>query len=95
MLLQLAIQNYATVDSLEIDFGPGMSAISGETGAGKSIMLDGLGLTLGDRADKSIVRGGASKAEISALFDIAAIEPAITWLAEHELADENEPTAVS
>ena len=91
MLLQLAIQNYATVDSLEIDFGPGMSAISGETGAGKSIMLDGLGLTLGDRADKSIVRGGASKAEISALFDIAAIEPAITWLAEHELADENEP----
>ncbi len=91
MLLQLAIQNYATVDSLEIDFGPGMSAISGETGAGKSIMLDGLGLTLGDRADKSIVRGGATKAEISALFDIAAIEPAIEWLTEHELADENEP----
>lgn len=91
MLLQLAIQNYATVDSLEIDFGPGMSAISGETGAGKSIMLDGLGLTLGDRADKSIVRSGATKAEISALFDVTAIEPAIEWLTEHELADENEP----
>ena len=91
MLLQLAIQNYATVDSLEIEFGPGMSAISGETGAGKSIMLGGLGLTLGDRADKSIVRSGASKAEISALFDIAAIEPAIGWLTTHELTDDNEP----
>ena len=47
MLLQLAIQNYATVDSLEIEFGPGMSAISGETGAGKSILFDALGLLLG------------------------------------------------
>lgn len=91
MLLQLAIQNYATVDSLDIEFGSGMSAISGETGAGKSIMLDGLGLTLGDRADKSIVRDGARKAEICAVFDISSIEAATEWLNEHELADEDEP----
>jgi DNA repair protein RecN (Recombination protein N) len=91
MLLQLAIQNYATVDSLEIDFGPGMIAISGETGAGKSIMLDGLGLTLGDRADKSIVRSGARKAEICAVFDISHIPAAEQWLDDHELKDDNEP----
>lgn len=91
MLLQLAIQNYATVDSLEIDFGSGMTAISGETGAGKSIMLDGLGLTLGDRADKSIVRSGARKAEICAVFELTSIPQASEWLAEHELADDDEP----
>ena len=91
MLLQLAIQHYATVDSLEIDFGPGMSAISGETGAGKSIMLDGLGLTLGDRADKSVVRSGARKAEICAEFDISNIAPAKAWLSKHELVDDADP----
>jgi DNA repair protein RecN (Recombination protein N) len=92
MLQQLAIQNYATVDSLEIEFKAGMSVISGETGAGKSIMLGGLGLALGDRADKGIVRAGASKADICAEFDIADIPAAQKWLSENDLEDETDST---
>jgi len=88
MLQQLSIQNYATVDTLEIDFKAGMSVISGETGAGKSIMLGGLGLTLGDRADKGIVRTGAKKADICAAFDISNIPAAQKWLSENDLEEE-------
>ncbi|MCG8412598.1 MAG: DNA repair protein RecN [Pseudomonadales bacterium] len=91
MLRHLAIQNYATVDTLEIEFSGGMTAITGETGAGKSIILGALGFTLGDRADKTIVRTGASKAEISAEFDTSQIDAANQWLAEQELIAEAEP----
>lgn len=93
MLQQLSIQNYATVDTLEIEFKAGMSVITGETGAGKSIMLGALGLTLGDRADKGIVRSGAHKTDISAEFDIAKIPAAKKWLAENDL--EMDPDADS
>lgn len=89
MLLQLSIQNYATVNSLEIEFQPGMTVITGETGAGKSIILGALGLSLGDRADKTIVRSGAKKAEISADFDTSKIRAAQQWLAEHDLESED------
>lgn len=85
MLLQLSIQNYATVDSLEIEFNSGMSVITGETGAGKSIILGALGLTLGDRADKGIVRTGAHKADICAEFDTSNIKAARQWLQENDL----------
>jgi DNA repair protein RecN (Recombination protein N) len=88
MLQQLSIQNYATVDSLEIEFKTGMSVITGETGAGKSIMLGALGLTLGDRADKGIVRAGAHKADICAEFDINTIKSAQCWLQENDLETE-------
>ena len=90
MLQQLSIQNYATVDTLEIEFKTGMSVISGETGAGKSIMLGGLGLTLGDRADKGIVRTGAKKADICAAFDIANIPAAQKWLRKNDLEEESD-----
>ncbi|MBT3531381.1 MAG: DNA repair protein RecN [Gammaproteobacteria bacterium] len=90
MLSQLSIKNYATVDALEIDFQAGMSVITGETGAGKSIMLGALGLTLGDRADKTIVRPGTNKAEICAEFDISQIPTANTWLEENDLLEESE-----
>ena len=90
MLQQLSIQNYATVDTLEIEFKAGMSVISGETGAGKSIMLGGLGLTLGDRADKGIVRTGAKKADICAEFDITNIPAAQKWLSENDLQEESD-----
>lgn len=93
MLQQLSIQNYATVDTLDIEFKTGMSVITGETGAGKSIMLGALGLTLGDRADKGIVRSGAHKTDISAEFDIEGIADAKAWLAENDL--EIEPAADS
>ena len=89
MLLQLTIQNYATVDSLEIEFKPGMSVITGETGAGKSVILGALGLTLGDRADRTIIRSGARKAEISAEFSTANILAARNWLSEHDLEVED------
>ncbi len=85
MLQQLSIQNYATVDSLEIEFKSGMSVITGETGAGKSIILGALGLTLGDRADKGIVRTGAHKADICAEFDTNNIKAAQQWLQENDL----------
>lgn len=85
MLQQLSIQNYATVDSLEIEFKSGMSVITGETGAGKSIILGALGLTLGDRADKGIVRVGAHKTDICAEFETSNIKAAQQWLQENDL----------
>jgi len=91
MLHQLAIKNYATVDSLVIEFKPGMSAITGETGAGKSIILGALGLTLGDRADKTVIRSGTQKADISAEFDMAHIAVAQTWLGDNDLESADQP----
>ncbi len=90
MLRHLHIRNFAIVDSLEIDFRSGMSVLSGETGAGKSILLDALGLTLGDRADSSVLRHGSDRAEISASFDISALHEVAAWLEEHELASDDE-----
>lgn len=90
MLQHLSISNYATVDTLEIEFESGMSVITGETGAGKSIILGALGLSLGDRADKTVIRAGASKVDISAEFDTSAITAAREWLAEHELENDSD-----
>lgn len=90
MLSHLAIKNFATVNSLEIEFQSGMTVLTGETGAGKSIILGALGFTLGDRADKSVVRAGANKAEISAEFDASNIDAARHWLAENDLASEED-----
>lgn len=90
MLQHLSIKNYATVDSLEIEFQAGMSVITGETGAGKSIILGALGLSLGDRADKTVIRTGASKVDISAEFDTSTISAASDWLEEHELLNEGD-----
>jgi DNA repair protein RecN (Recombination protein N) len=79
------IHNYAIVEHLDLELDRGMSVITGETGAGKSIMLDALGLTLGDRADSGVVRPGADKADILATFDLADIPEAEAWLAERDL----------
>ncbi|BFN25313.1 MAG: DNA repair protein RecN [Gammaproteobacteria bacterium HGW-Gammaproteobacteria-9] len=85
MLVHLSVHNYAIVEHLDLELKRGMSVISGETGAGKSIMLDALGLTLGDRADSSVVRIGADKADILASFDLEDIPDARTWLAERDM----------
>lgn len=90
MLVHLAVNNYAIVDNLELELGGGMSVITGETGAGKSIMLDALALTLGDRADSGAVRPGADKADILATFDIRDIPEARHWLEERDLAQDDE-----
>ena len=90
MLSNLNISNYAITEHLDIELKTGMTVLTGETGAGKSIMLDALGLALGDRADSNIVRSGADRADIHALFDISAIPAAHDWLKERDLDDSNE-----
>jgi DNA repair protein RecN (Recombination protein N) len=85
MLTHLSISNYTIVSTLEMEFASGMTVITGETGAGKSIMLDALGLCLGDRADPRAVRHGCDRAEIIASFDTGAIPQAATWLHERDL----------
>lgn len=83
MLVRLSLRDFAIVDEAEIDFKGGFTALSGETGAGKSILLDALGLALGNRAEQTSVREGAARADISAEFEIGA--PLDAWLAEREL----------
>lgn len=90
MLTHLNIRNFAIADQIDIELSPGMTAITGETGAGKSIILDALGYTLGNRADAGVVRHGSERAEISASFDISKIKEATTWLDEQELSEGNE-----
>ncbi len=85
MLTQLIVKNFAIADQLKVNFEPGMTVLSGETGAGKSIILDALGLTLGDRADSSMVRHGEDKAELSSVFDLAQIPQALSWLKSRDL----------
>jgi len=90
MLLQLNIQNFAIVKQLDIDWQQGMTTITGETGAGKSIAIDALGLCLGDRATTNVVRPGTKKTDLSATFDVAKNELATRWLTHHELDSEEE-----
>ncbi|MBT41909.1 MAG: DNA repair protein RecN [Idiomarina sp.] len=90
MLTELHIRHFAIVKSLDIEFRNGMTAITGETGAGKSIALDALSLCLGSRADASLVRPGCDKAEITACFAVAKDSPAARWLAEQDLDAEDE-----
>jgi len=85
MLSLIKITNYAVIDEVEVEFQAGLSVMTGETGAGKSILVDALGLALGDRADASTVRPGADRAEISVLFECPEDHPAIEWLREHGL----------
>src|SRR5690554_5077896 len=91
MLTHLSIHNFTLVDHLDLDLKPGMTVITGETGAGKSIVLDALGQTLGDRADATRVRHGAERADITANFDISALGEAQQWLAEQELTQSEAP----
>ena len=87
MLNQLIVKNFAIAEQLTIHFDAGMTVLSGETGAGKSIILDALGLTLGDRADSDMVRHGKDKAELSSEFDISKLPQALVWLRERDLDD--------
>ena len=80
MLSHLSIRNYLLVESVELDFAPGLTVLTGETGAGKSILVDALALALGDRAEGGVVRSGASRAEISAEFAIDGLQDLAAWL---------------
>lgn len=89
MLSLLKISQFAIVENLELELSKGFSVITGETGAGKSILMDALGLCLGDRADGGVVRSGAERADISALFSVGYLPAALAWLEAREL-DEGE-----
>jgi DNA repair protein RecN (Recombination protein N) len=90
MLTSLQVKNFAIIDQIEVEFGGGMTVLTGETGAGKSILVDALGLVLGERGGGSLVRRGTKRAEISAVFDVAASPHAATWLEENALDSDGE-----
>ena len=80
MLTQLAVRNVVLIEALDLDFGRGLGVLTGETGAGKSILLDALGLVLGNRAETALVRSGAKQASVSASFEFGTFPPAIAEL---------------
>ncbi len=90
MLRHLSIKDFAVVRATELEFGPGMTVVSGETGAGKSLMVDALGFLSGLRADSGVVRHGAARAELSAEFAPDADAPARAWLRDNELDDDDQ-----
>ncbi len=90
MLVHLHIQDLAIVDRLAIDLEPGMTVLTGETGAGKSILVDALGLALGDPTDNAMIRSGCDRAEVSAAFDVSHVPAAMEWLQGQALDDSGE-----
>ncbi|MDH3342545.1 MAG: DNA repair protein RecN, partial [Gammaproteobacteria bacterium] len=90
MLLHLTIRNFAIIDALDLEFESGLTALTGETGAGKSILLGALGLVLGDRADNDSIKQGSDHAEIVAEFDITKNEAVSSWLVEQALNTDDE-----
>ncbi len=94
MLLSLSIRDFVIVDVLELSFRLGFTVFTGETGAGKSILIDALNLTLGERADPSVVREGKARAEVAAEFDLSRSKSLLTWLAENDLTGEDDTCLV-
>ena len=88
MLKRLSIKDFAVVAATELEFGPGLTVVSGETGAGKSLIVDALGFLSGLRADSTMVRHGAQRAELDAEFDLSGSPAAAAWLREQEFDDE-------
>ena len=90
MLHEIHIQNYAVIDALKVEFAPGLNLLSGETGSGKSILVDALGLALGGRASPEVIRTGQERAQVTAVFRSEGRPPWINWLEEHGLTQEEE-----
>jgi DNA repair protein RecN (Recombination protein N) len=90
MLTHITINNFTLVEHLDLDLKAGMTAITGETGTGKSILLDALAMTLGERADADRVRFGSKRADITATFSLDDLAGAKAWLAEHELSHDEQ-----
>lgn len=89
MLRELQIRDLAVIEAVAIEIGPGFTTLTGETGAGKSILIDALALALGERSDALAIRSGAERLEVSATFDTADNPVASTWLLENELGEES------
>jgi len=94
MLKQLTLKNFVLVDALDIDFESGLTTITGESGAGKSILLNALGLLLGERARTEVIRPGADKADVSAEFDLSNQAELRERLAADELLDADDECLV-
>lgn len=88
MLTALTIRHIALIDRLSLDFAPGMTTLTGETGAGKSILIDAIGLIQGDRANTQLIRAGEEEAEVVAVFDYATPGPVATFLQEQDLLED-------
>jgi len=90
MLHEIHIQNYAVIDTLQVEFAPGLNLLSGETGSGKSILVDALGLALGGRASPEVIRTGQERAQVTAVFRSEGRPPWSAWLEEYGLTQEEE-----
>ncbi len=89
MLLELNIRNIALIEKLRVEFGPGLNVLTGETGAGKSIVVDSVNLALGERADRELIRTGAEKASVQAVFEVGDNPRVLRLLDEFGLSDED------
>src|SRR3954468_20575711 len=89
MLSRLSIRDIVLIERLDIDFAAGLSVLTGETGAGKSILLDAFALALGSRGDASLVRNGAEQGQVTAAFDVEAKHPALALLARNGIGTED------
>ena len=87
MLRALALRDFVIVEAIDLELATGFTALTGETGAGKSILVDALALVLGARADPGVIRPGAERADLTAEFDVGGLEPARRWLAANELEE--------
>ena len=90
MLVSMTVRNIALIENLQIEFTPGMQVLSGETGAGKSILIDSINLVLGERADRGLIRSGCDRASVEALVDISGLEKVKALLAEQQLEAEGD-----
>ncbi len=95
MLVELRLENYAVVDNLVVEFAPGLNLLTGETGAGKSILIDALALLLGDKASADVIRSGADKATISAVFEIeSGAEKTVAQILENNGIDQEDESII-